>query len=82
VIDRVNGYKPPSDWYLLGALCLVMGFIGFLLALVMNPVPTRIQEIRAEMVRCHLDTQEICSVIVMPNPSHDEVYLLYSHYVK
>jgi hypothetical protein len=78
----VNGYKPLSDWYVLGAICLSMMFIGFILGQVFDPLPRKILEVRAELMRCHRETQEVCSLVTMPESSHAEVYLLYSQYVK
>jgi len=78
----VNGYKPLSDWYVLGAICFVMLFIGFILAQVLDPMPRHVQEILVEMSRCQLETQEQCSIMVMPDSAQAEVYLLYSEHVK
>lgn len=78
----VNGYKPLSDWYVLGAICFVMLFIGFILAQVLDPMPQHVQEIIVEMSRCQLETQEQCSIMVMPDSAHAAVYLLYSQHVK
>jgi hypothetical protein len=78
----VNGYKPLSDWYVLGAICFVMMLIGMILGQVLNPLPREIQEVRVELMRCHRETQEVCSLVTMPASSHAAVYLLYSQYVK
>lgn len=78
----VNGYKPLSDWYVLGVICLVMFAIGFIASSAIDPLPRQVEEIMVEISRCHLQTQEICSIMVMPDSSEAEVYLLYSRYVK
>jgi len=78
----INGYKPLNDWYALLAICMVMIFFGYLGTQVLDPLPRNIQEIRTELMNCFRETKEICSLVVMPNSSHTEVYLLYSTYVK
>lgn len=78
----INGYKPLDDWKILVAICFIMLFIGFMASQIMNPVPRQIQEVHRELVKCHLDTNEVCSIMVMPDIAHDEIYLLYSKYVK
>ena len=78
----VNGYKPLSDWYVLGAICLVMAFIGFIASQVLDPLPRPVVEIMTELTRCHRETGQTCYIIVMPNDSEAQVYLLYSQYVK
>lgn len=78
----VNGYKPLNDWYVLGAICVVMMFIGFILGQVFDPLPREIQAVRVELMKCHRETKEVCSLVTMPASSFNEVYLLYSQYVK
>jgi hypothetical protein len=79
---NVNGYKPLSDWYVLGGICFLSMFIGFIGAQFANPIPNQVREVMVEVMRCHRETGEICSIMVMPNSSEAEVYLLYSQYVK
>jgi len=78
----INGYKPLNDWWVLAAICVVMFLFGVLASQILNPLPETVREIMAEITRCHRDTQEVCSVIAMPDSSHAEVYLLYSMHVK
>ena len=78
----VNGYKPLNDWYVLGAICFGMMFIGAIVGQILDPLPREIQAVRIELMNCHRETQEVCSLVTMPNSSHAEVYLLYSQYVK
>ena len=78
----LNGYKPLDDWWVLAAVCFAMFLIGFIASQILNPLPETVREIMAEITRCHRDTQEVCSVIAMPDSSHTEVHMLYSTYVK
>jgi hypothetical protein len=79
---RINGYKPLSDWYVLGGICFVMLFVGFMASQILDPIPRTVMEIMTEMTRCHRETQQSCAIMVMPVESQAEVYLLYSQHVK
>lgn len=79
---KINGYKPLEDWYVLGAICLMMFFIGFIASRVFDPMPRNANEIMVEVSRCHFETGERCSIMVMPDSSKQDVYLLYSRHVK
>lgn len=78
----VNGYKPINDWYVLGAICLGMMFLGFIASQVMDPLPRQVREIMIEIHKCQRQTEQVCSIMVMPNGAEAEVYLLYSQHVK
>jgi len=78
----INGYKPLNDWYVLAAICFGSMFIGGIISQVVDPLPRQLQEVRIQLMHCYRETQEVCSLVTMPNSSHAEVYLLYSTYVK
>lgn len=78
----VNGYKPLNDWYVLGAICFMMFFMGFIASQVVDPLPRQVQEIMVEVNNCQRETGQVCSIMVMPNEAEAAVYLLYSQHVK
>jgi hypothetical protein len=78
----VNGYKPLNDWYVLGAICFSMFFIGLIASQIFNPLPRHVREVQLELHNCQRETEQTCSIMVMPDGSQAEVYLLYSRYVK
>lgn len=78
----VNGYKPLDDWWVLAAICLSMMLIGAIVSQLLDPLPENMRIVQDELMKCHQETQEVCSLVTMPASSFNEVQLLYSKYVK